>query len=105
MADTITDSMRALLLEIQEYQTNVFEFIGDEHTSQNIMITAVKQPGRVQHNPNELRERLRHLASLHGITQQRLARWTNVPLQEPETCPTSSHTPARVISHRSMPPI
>jgi hypothetical protein len=43
MAETVTDSMRALLLELAHYQVKVFEFIGGEHTSKNVMITAVKR--------------------------------------------------------------
>jgi hypothetical protein len=38
----ITDGLRALELESAGYKTKVFEFISQEHTSKNIMITAVK---------------------------------------------------------------
>jgi Methyltransferase domain len=38
----ITDGLRALVLESYGYNTKVFEFISGEHTSKNIMITAVK---------------------------------------------------------------
>jgi hypothetical protein len=41
-AELITDGIRALLLEAHGYQTKVFEFISTEHTSKNLMITAVK---------------------------------------------------------------
>lgn len=33
----ITDTCRALLLEIAGYNTNIFEFIGGEHTVHNIL--------------------------------------------------------------------
>lgn len=39
-AEMITDTIRALLLESQGYETKVFEFISSEHTAKNIMITA-----------------------------------------------------------------
>ena len=41
-AELITDGLRSLLLELHGYQTKVFEFISNEHTSKNIMITAIK---------------------------------------------------------------
>lgn len=39
-AEMITDTIRALLLVSQGYETKVFEFISSEHTAKNIMITA-----------------------------------------------------------------
>jgi Methyltransferase domain len=44
-AEMLTDSLRALLLESQGYQTQVFEFVALEHTRKNKMILAVKRPG------------------------------------------------------------
>lgn len=41
-AELVTDGIRALLLEDAGYQTKVFEFISNEHTSKNLMIVAVK---------------------------------------------------------------
>ena len=41
-AELLTDGMRSLLLAAHGYRTKVFEFISLEHTSKNIMITAVK---------------------------------------------------------------
>ena len=43
LAEMATDSLRALMLEAHGYETRVFEFISDEHTHKNIMITAVKK--------------------------------------------------------------
>jgi hypothetical protein len=39
----VTDGLRALTLNAYGYETKIFEFINPEHTSKNIMITAVKQ--------------------------------------------------------------
>ena len=39
---SITDGLRALMLESKGYKTKVFEFISLEHTAKNTMITAVK---------------------------------------------------------------
>jgi protein-L-isoaspartate O-methyltransferase len=41
-AEILTDTIRGLLLEAHGYQTKIFEFISPEHTSKNLMITAVK---------------------------------------------------------------
>ena len=44
-AEMVTDSLRALLLDAQGYDTQVFEFVALEHTSKNKMILAVKRAG------------------------------------------------------------
>ena len=43
LSSFITDGLRALVLESYGYETKIFEFISGEHTSKNIMITAVKK--------------------------------------------------------------
>jgi len=43
LAEMATDTLRALFLEAYGYKTHIFEFISDEHTHKNIMITAVKK--------------------------------------------------------------
>jgi protein-L-isoaspartate O-methyltransferase len=45
-AEMLTDSLRALLLEANGYDTQVFEFIALEHTRKNKMILAVKRKNR-----------------------------------------------------------
>jgi hypothetical protein len=42
LAVMLTDGLRALMLEYFGYDTKVFEFISNEHTAKNTMITAVK---------------------------------------------------------------
>ena len=42
-AEMVTDSLRALLLETQGYDTQVFEFVSLEHTAKNKMILAIKR--------------------------------------------------------------
>ncbi|MGV3531627.1 MAG: class I SAM-dependent methyltransferase [Chthoniobacteraceae bacterium] len=70
-AEIVTDGLRALLLEIHGYKSQVFEFISPEHTGKNLMISAVKQPSR--RNPDRLREQFRAITLHYGIRQQRLA--------------------------------
>ena len=43
-AEMVTDSLRALLLEAEGYDAQVFEFVALEHTSKNKMILAVQRP-------------------------------------------------------------
>lgn len=42
MAEMLTDGMRAQIMEIEGYNTNLFEFISDAHTPKNVMIVATK---------------------------------------------------------------
>lgn len=42
-AEMLTDTIRALLLELHGYKTKVFEFISTEHTAKNVMIVATLQ--------------------------------------------------------------
>ena len=85
IAETVTDSMRAMLLEIANYDVQVFEFIGGEHTSKNVMITGVKrQKPRTESQIKQLRDQLRELTGLHGIYHQKLARWMGERLVEEE---------------------
>jgi Methyltransferase domain len=71
-AEMLTDSLRALLLEAQGYDTQVFEFVGLEHTRKNKMILAVKR----QH-PNAATDaaalvQVEELKRYFGVKQQRL---------------------------------
>ncbi|WP_428420268.1 class I SAM-dependent methyltransferase [Methylibium sp.] len=67
-AEMLTDGLRALLLEAEGYDTQVFEFTSLEHTSKNKMILAVK---REQPKPAEpLREQVRQLKAFYGVGEQ-----------------------------------
>ena len=61
-AELITDGIRALLLEAYGYKTKVFEFISNEHTSKNLMITALK----AEASPNAL-EKVNQIKQEFGI--------------------------------------
>ena len=69
-AESITDSMRALLLESAGYRVKVFEFISTEHTRKNTMIAAVRHSGTLDRE-EALRE-YRTLKEFYGIREQRL---------------------------------
>ena len=82
MAETTTDAIRALLLQIMGYRTHVFEFIDGVHTAKNVMITAIrKDAGKLTAKEEAeeagrraaLRSRLAELMSFFGVGVQRLA--------------------------------
>jgi SAM-dependent methyltransferase len=76
-SETVTDALRATLLELAGYKTNVFEFVGGEHTAKNCMITGVRRTTRPSHaNEQEsIRSRIRSLADFYGIRHHKLADW------------------------------
>jgi SAM-dependent methyltransferase len=43
MGDILTDALRALILRILGYKTDVVEFVSPEHTDKNVMIRAVRR--------------------------------------------------------------
>ncbi|HXK50283.1 MAG TPA: SAM-dependent methyltransferase [Clostridiales bacterium] len=65
LAEMATDSLRALMLEAKGYSVNVFEYISDEHTHKNIMITAVKQKKTA--DPSVYLEKIGGLKKFLGI--------------------------------------
>jgi hypothetical protein len=69
-AETVTDGLRALLLEENGYRTKVFEFIASEHTPKNNMIAAVRDRGRP--NTDEFTGQIDELLSAFSISHQRL---------------------------------
>ncbi len=65
-AEMVTDGLRALLLEANGYDAQVFEFVALEHTSKNKMILAVRRRGR-QDTPQALKRRADVLAQIDEI--------------------------------------
>jgi SAM-dependent methyltransferase len=71
-ADMVTDTIRALLLEANGYDTKVFEFVGLEHSGKNKMILGV---ARTQPDTARAEQALVSVAALkkfYGISHQRL---------------------------------
>ena len=99
MSETVTDSLRALLLERAGYKVQVFEFIGGEHTSKNVMITAVKNHGHTK-DVESIQNRIQSLASFHGIQEQKLSNWMKEDLGGSRDNP-----PSPRIGIRQMPPL
>ncbi|MCX2860810.1 SAM-dependent methyltransferase [Paucibacter sp. PLA-PC-4] len=73
-AEMVTDSLRALLLEAQGYDTQVFEFIALEHTSKNKMILAVKKSGAAlvaaQKRRPEVLAQIAEVKRFYGLREQ-----------------------------------
>ena len=68
----VTDGLRALLLESENYATQVFEFVSLEHTSKNKMILAVKRP--VPKPPGPIWEQIDQVKAFYGIQEHCLER-------------------------------
>ena len=72
-AEMVTDSLRAMLLQAQGYDTQVFEFVALEHTRKNKMILAVK---RALPLPASVREsalqQVLELKQFFGVKEQAL---------------------------------
>lgn len=71
-AEILTDSMRALLLEIHGFRANVFEFVSLEHTGRNVMIAAHRRSQ--DRDVALLQAEFDELARFFGVREQRLAK-------------------------------
>jgi len=68
-AESLTNGLRALVLESYGYQAKVFEFIAGEHTAKNIMITGTssRRSRELESSPAALSERVSEIARLKGV--------------------------------------
>ena len=72
-AEMVTDSLRALLLELMGYDTQVIEFIALEHTSKNKMVLAVRRPQPISAARRaELLDQLAQIKRFYGLQTQSL---------------------------------
>lgn len=72
-AEMVTDSLRALMLEAEGYETRVFEFVALEHTSKNKMILATRlalDATALTRRRAERRAQARELKAFYGIREQ-----------------------------------
>lgn len=70
-AETVTDSLRALLLEASGYSARVFEFISPEHTPKNNMIVGLKTAVN-EADQGAAKDQAFRLKDFYGIETQRL---------------------------------
>jgi SAM-dependent methyltransferase len=72
-AEMVTDGLRALLLEAEGYDTQVFEFVSLEHTSKNKMILAVKRSQALSAARRaELLAQITEIKRFYGVREQAL---------------------------------
>ncbi|MBK8554276.1 MAG: SAM-dependent methyltransferase [Lewinellaceae bacterium] len=71
-AEILTDGIRALLLESEGYQTKVFEFISNDHTAKNVMITAIAGQRGVKAKQRAALDKVTALKTGFGITEHYL---------------------------------
>jgi SAM-dependent methyltransferase len=69
-AESITDGLRALLLEKSGYQTKLFEFISTEHTPKNNMIVGTKQ--KKKPDAAKFDAEVKAIKDFYGIKEQKL---------------------------------
>lgn len=70
-----TDAVRAEILESVGYQTQVVEFIDMEHTAKNVLIRAIRRPGKTSsHEASASSSELRRFHQLFGIPALHLER-------------------------------
>ncbi len=63
--EMVTDTIRALILEKNNYSTNVFEFISNEHTRKNVMLTATKSNKHI--DAAKIENKINALKNAYGI--------------------------------------
>ena len=72
MAEMLTDSLRALLMESRGYRCKLFEFISDAHTPKNVMIVAEKSTPRKPQELERIAESIARMKAEFGIAQHAL---------------------------------
>ncbi len=73
IAEMVTDTLRALLLELHGYETKVFEFISPEQTSKNKMILATRRVVPIAAQARRtVFEKINQLKAFYGIETQTL---------------------------------
>ncbi len=70
-AEIVTDSIRAMILEMHGYKTKVFEFISTEHTPKNVLIVGIKSE-TVNKKTDQLQENINELKALFNIDEHYL---------------------------------
>jgi Methyltransferase domain len=74
VSEMVTDGMRAQLMELAGYRSNLFEFIGDAHTPKNVMIVGRKIAPRSEVERTKILESLAETKRQFGIGMHQLER-------------------------------
>ncbi|WP_210205747.1 class I SAM-dependent methyltransferase [Hoeflea marina] len=70
-AEMVTDTLRALLLELNGYRTKVFEFVSDAHTPKNNLIVAERDL-RAARDPDAVLRQIAAIKTMFGIRRHHL---------------------------------
>ena len=70
-AEMVTDTLRALLLELSGYRTKVFEFVSDAHTPKNNLIVAEKD-GRAGRDREAVLKQIAEVKAMFGVERHYL---------------------------------
>lgn len=70
-AEMVTDTLRALLLELSGYRTKVFEFVSDAHTPKNNLIVAEKD-GRAGRDREAVLKQIAEVKAMFGVDRHYL---------------------------------
>ncbi len=68
--EMLTDTMRALFLEKENYQTKIFEFVSNEHTRKNVMLVGKKSSKNI--DGNQISKKIEQLKSDFDVTEHYL---------------------------------
>jgi hypothetical protein len=67
-AEMLTDTIRTLVLEMNGYKTNLFEFVSDDHSGKNNILVAVKKQSN--QDKNRYSNQLAALKEFYGIKEK-----------------------------------
>lgn len=67
--EMVTDTIRSLVLEDSSYKTKIFEFVSNEHTRKNIMLSATKRTAKTD---KEIGTQIKNLKQQYGIGEHYL---------------------------------
>ena len=70
-AEMVTDTLRALLLELHGYRTKVFEFVSDAHTPKNNLIVA-ERDARAGRDRDAVLRQIAEIKAMFGVEQHYL---------------------------------
>jgi len=68
--EMLTDTLRALYLEENNYQTNIFEFVSNEHTRKNVMLVGKKS--KKKKDNKQIHSKIENLKNEFGVKEHYL---------------------------------
>ena len=77
-AEMVTDTLRALLLELSGYRVKVFEFVSDAHTPKNNLVVAEKD-GRAGRDRDAVLRQIAEIKALFGVERHYLEGLLGIP--------------------------